>query len=377
MNPILTFRIFTLSAMIGMILLVIGFVRRRSPGPGLIFLVWCMLFFFVKELFTRGGWFNHTYQMAIPTLTLYGVPLPIVFGWTFAATLSLEIAVSFTRRHFGGKIPVMATALLSAICMASICNLIETMGVANGWWVWPRVQFGTIYHPLLIDLRTFIPFGPWSTFATVVTIPFLASIYSAGRPKWRHIPLYFLWATLFLLAYNKGLRPTQSDNIYNQFIVYGAVLVPFSFRQERFRESKAKGENFIFAAILLMVLVTWVLDLAAIFYRAQPWTLLIAPCSFLLLGFGWRFRISLAKLAYAGIGVIAIGFAISELKVAFAPVWALGFILTLLIIRTLRTAITRLPGFSWKRYKKFGYGITTLFLVMILTVIVTHWNEID
>ncbi len=126
-----SFQVFTICAAIGMIVLLYALIRRRGLKPTMIFFVWCICFFTVKEFLTHHNWFNHIYYINIETVRVFTIPIVIVFGWTFTMMMSLEIGRRVMERIFPKKTPLFLTTAASCIVTASICHLIETMGVAN------------------------------------------------------------------------------------------------------------------------------------------------------------------------------------------------------------------------------------------------------
>ncbi len=75
------------------------------------------------------------YRLTAPLLTVAGVPLQELLGWTVAAGLASYFADRLLRR-LGQPTDPYRTALLAGLGLASVCLAVETAAVAGGWWSW-------------------------------------------------------------------------------------------------------------------------------------------------------------------------------------------------------------------------------------------------
>lgn len=75
------------------------------------------------------------YRLNSPLLTVAGVPLQELLGWTVAVGLASYLADRLLRR-LGQPTDPYRTTLVAGLCMAAVCLAVETAAVVGGWWTW-------------------------------------------------------------------------------------------------------------------------------------------------------------------------------------------------------------------------------------------------
>lgn len=106
------------------------------------------------------------YSLSSPLLTLGGVPLQELLGWTVAAGLASYGADRWLRRC-GQPADAYSTALAAGLGMAAVCLAVECAAVTGGWWAW------SLAH----DPRALLPFPTiglidWGFVALDFLLPF-------------------------------------------------------------------------------------------------------------------------------------------------------------------------------------------------------------
>ena len=362
-----SFQIFAICATIGMVALLYALVQRRGRKPTLILFAWCTTFFMVKEFLTHHDWFNHIYYINIETVRIFTIPIVIVFGWTFAMMISLEIGRTLMERIFPEKVPIFLTTVVSCIVVASICHLIETMGVANYWWSWPPYNREGLTNAFFGNI-TLNPFEAWMFFASVVILPFMLSHRAKKGPAWSHFPIYLAWATFFFVTFFGVFRQKYDINLIPTSIFVCSVLIPIRY-EPRMREQYQQGRGaFIFAA-LLMVVTVFFMNLVAIVTYADRWTLLLTPLSFLLLLAAYRNLLSNQQVVLIGVWFFFICMLFKFPEAAFNTFWAVAFFTMIFIWLKI------MKGLSWvgmtdRKLVYVGMAYNIYVLISILVVVI-------
>ncbi len=161
-----------LAALSAAVLLLILLHRRANLGleAALYFLAASSAYGFLRSSTIRalsearlGG---APYTLSSPLLTIGGVPLQELLGWTVAAGLAGYFADRWLRRS-GWHPDAYATALAAGLGMAAVCLAVECAAVTGGWWTW------SLAH----DPRSLLPFPTiglvdWGFVALDFLLPF-------------------------------------------------------------------------------------------------------------------------------------------------------------------------------------------------------------
>ena len=362
-----SFMVFGVCATIGLVALLYGLVRRRGLKPTMILFTWCTTFFMTKEFLTHHNWFNHIYYINIETIRIFTIPIVIVFGWSFAVLMSLEVGRTLMERIFPKKVPLFLTTVVSCIVVASICHLIETMGVANYWWSWPPYNIKGITNAFLVNI-TLNPFEAWMFFASVVILPFMLSHLTQKGPAWSHFPIYIVWAAFFFITFYGVFRQDYDINLIPTSIFVSSVLIPIRY-EPRLREQHKQGRGaFIFAA-LLMVATILLMDLIAIFTFADQWTLLLAPLSFLLLLAIYRDILSSRQAVGVAVWFFFICMLFRRPDAAFNTFWALAFFGMIFFWQKTMKGLSRI-GMTDRKLIYVGTVYNIYVLISILVVVI-------
>lgn len=161
-----------LAALSAAVLLLILLHRRANLGLGaaLAFLAASGAYGFVRSSSIRAlaearlG--SVPYTLSSPLLTIWGVPLQELLGWTVAAGFAGYCADRWLRR-FGQPADAYSTALAAGFGMAAVCLAVECAAVSGGWWTW------SLAH----DVRGLLPFPTiglidWGFVALDFLLPF-------------------------------------------------------------------------------------------------------------------------------------------------------------------------------------------------------------
>ncbi len=115
--------------------------RRLNLGwrAALSFLLWAAVYGWVRSvairLLAEARLAGVPYSLNTPLMTIAGVPLQEILGWTAAIGLSGYFADRWLRR-FGRFTDPFRTALVSGLVMAAVCLAVETAATSGGWWSW-------------------------------------------------------------------------------------------------------------------------------------------------------------------------------------------------------------------------------------------------
>ncbi len=136
------------------------------------------------------------YQIVSPLVSLFGVPLQELVGWTSATLISSYVADRLLRR-LGRTTDAWSLALVAGCGMAAICLAVETAAVPAGWWSWSlgRSPAGWLGFPAiaLVD---------WGFVALDFLLPF--ELWRRRAPVWQRIA-----GTLFFPVHLAGHVFTQ------------------------------------------------------------------------------------------------------------------------------------------------------------------------
>lgn len=130
-----------LAALSAAVLLLLLLHRRANLGwpAAFAFLAASATYGFVRSTTIRalsesrlGG---APYTLSSPLLTLWGVPLQELAGWTVAAGLAGYLADRWLRQ-LRQPPNAYATALAAGLGMAAVCLAVECAAVTGGWWTW-------------------------------------------------------------------------------------------------------------------------------------------------------------------------------------------------------------------------------------------------
>ncbi|HBL30907.1 MAG TPA: hypothetical protein DD490_29085 [Acidobacteria bacterium] len=130
-----------LAAFSAAVLLLVLDHRRANLGgrATLAFVVAATFYGLVRSLAIRALAETHLsgmpYRLEAPLLSIAGVPLQELIGWTAAAGLAGFFADRLLRR-LGRPADAFRTALVAGLILASICLAVETAAVTGGWWSW-------------------------------------------------------------------------------------------------------------------------------------------------------------------------------------------------------------------------------------------------
>ena len=130
-----------LAALSAAVLLLLLDHRRAQLGnrAALTFLAATCFYGLVRSLSIRTLSDAHLggapYRLTSPLLTLWGVPLQELLGWTVAVGLAAFFADRLLRR-LGQSTDPYRTSLVAGLGMAAVCFAVETAAVAGGWWTW-------------------------------------------------------------------------------------------------------------------------------------------------------------------------------------------------------------------------------------------------
>jgi hypothetical protein len=280
-----------LAALSAAVLLLLLDHRRVNLGARAAahFLFWSCAYGLVRSLTIRelaeaklGG---APYRLSSPLVTLWGVPLQELLGWTAALGLAAYCADRLLRR-LGQSTDPYRTSLLAGLGMALVCLAVESAAVTGGWWTWSlaHARDGLLVFPKIALLD-------WGFVAIDFLLPF--ELWRRRAPLWpRLLSLLAFPVHLFGHAFPAKLQgplPLSLFDLVHVGLVAALVAAAAASREKSpwpgLEEEKQRLQP-LFAALILLGTTAAQLMLAKA--PGLLWTGLPLLAALLLATFGRR-----------------------------------------------------------------------------------------
>jgi hypothetical protein len=280
-----------LAALSAAVLLLLLDHRRVNLGARAAahFLFWSCAYGLVRSLTIRelaeaklGG---APYRLSSPLVTLWGVPLQELLGWTVALGLAAYCADRLLRR-LGESTDPYRTSLLAGLGMALVCLAVESAAVTGGWWTWSlaHARDGLLVFPKIALLD-------WGFVAIDFLLPF--ELWRRRAPLWpRLLSLLAFPVHLFGHAFPAKLQwplPLSLFDLVHVGLVAALVAAAAASREKSpwpgLEEEKQRLQP-LFAALILLGTTAAQLMLAKA--PGLLWTGLPLLAALLLATFGRR-----------------------------------------------------------------------------------------
>jgi hypothetical protein len=169
------------------------------------------------------------YYHPLQTIDLFGVPLPVVFGWLIVSYIGLTAAESIAARAPFWRGRIFPMFIIISLVASALAYAVEPTGIELRWWIWARQEWHEVNDPFAAYLhRTpFIALQGWSNAVLFFLIPLLLCECSELKKYgyWR----YLTWLLPAVMGLGMVEYYFYFRNVFYLILLVLAVVHPLKY----------------------------------------------------------------------------------------------------------------------------------------------------